>query len=74
MNMLAAEFMLCYCALYRYKSHTLIQFPPTEDFYSLEIFKISSHLRSFRKSDQFGGSFASISLNTKMVFMKIYHN
>ena len=40
-----AEFMLCYCALYRYKSHTLIQFPPTEDFYSLENFKMSSDLR-----------------------------
>ena len=72
--MLAAEFMLCYCALYRYKSHTLIQFPPTEDFYSLEIFKISTKLRSFRKRDNFGGSVASISLITDIFFMKIYHN
>lgn len=44
------------------------------NFYSLEILNISSHLRSFRKSGNFGGSFASISLNTNMFFMKIYHN
>ena len=42
--------------------------------WSLEILNISSHLRSFRKSGNFGGSFASISLNTNMFFMKIYHN
>ena len=44
------------------------------NFYSLEISNISSHLRSFRKSGNFGGSFASISLNTNMFFMKVYHN
>ena len=37
-------------------------------------FKFSSHLRRFRKSDHFDRSFASISLNTNMFFMKIYHN
>ena len=66
--------MLSYCALYGGRVILLVQFPPTEDFYSLEILEISSHLRSFRKSDKFGGSFASISLNTNMFFMKIYHN
>ena len=66
--------MLCYCALYSERVILLVQFAPTEDFYSLEILKISSHLRSFRKSDNFGGSFASISLNTNMFFMKIHHN
>ena len=52
----------------------LVQFPPTEDFYSLETFKIISNIRSFRKSDKFIESFAPISLNTNMFFMKIYHN
>ena len=66
--------MLSYCALYGGRVILLVQFPPTEDFYSLEILKISSHLRSFRKSDDFGGYFASISLNTNMFFMEIYHN
>ena len=66
--------MLCYCALYSERVILLVQFAPIEDFYSLETLKISSHLRSFRKSDNFGGSFASISLNTYMFFMKIYHN
>ena len=62
--------------LYIYSERVIlsVQFPPTEDFYSLEILKISSHLRSFRESDIFGGSFASISLNTNMFFMKIYNN
>ena len=49
-----------------------VQFPPTEDFYSLENFKLSSDLRSFRKSENFGVSFASITLNTNMIFLKIY--
>ena len=60
--------------IYSERVRLLVQFPPTEDFYSLEILKISSHLRSFRESDYFGGSFASISLNTNMFFMKIYKN
>ena len=66
--------MLCYCALYSERVILLVQFAPIEDFYSLETLKISSHLRSFRKSDNFGRSFASTSLNTNMFFMKIYHN
>ena len=56
--------MLCYCALYSERVILLVQFAHTEDFYSLETLKISSHLRSFRKSDNFGGSFASIYLIT----------
>ena len=52
----------------------LVQVPPTEDFYSLENFKTYSHLKSFRKSENFVGSFASISLKTNMFFMKIQYN
>ena len=51
----------------------LVQFPPTEDFHSLQISKTISDLRSFWKSENFGGCFASISLNTNMFLMKIYH-
>ena len=35
----------------------LVQFPPTEDFYSLEKVKIVSELRRFLKTDNFGKVF-----------------
>ena len=49
----------------------LVQVPPTEDFNSLEHFKTCSHLKSFRTSENFVGSFASISLKTNMFLMKM---
>ena len=52
----------------------LVQVPPTEDFNSLEHFKTCSHLKSFRTSENFVGSFASISLKTNMFLMNIYYN
>ena len=61
MKRLAAEIILCCIGT---RVILLVQFPPTEDFHLLENFKISSHFRSFRKGDNFDGSFASISLNT----------
>ena len=52
----------------------LVQVPPTEDFNSLEHFKTCSHLKSFRTSENFVGSFASISLKTNMFLMNLYYN
>ena len=77
--------LLKYATLRNCNSHILMyfiyinscsefSFPPTEDFYSLEIFKISSDLRRFWKSDIFRGYWSSISLNIDMFFMKIYHH
>ena len=56
------------------KSCTWFIFLPTEDFYSFENYLISSDFIRFRKSDNYGVSFSSTSLNHNKFFMKNYHS